>query len=66
MGILSIPPSSEALAWDPRPELAPRTASMPSCGAPMLGHVWDLTLRACHSVIVAGKTLIPGPKFSTP
>lgn len=61
MGILSVPPSSEALSWDPRPHPAPSTAS--SCGAPMLGPVWDLTLRAWRSVKVPGQTLTPAPKM---
>lgn len=29
----------------------------------MLGHVWNWTLRACHSAKVPGKTLTPGPKM---
>lgn len=29
----------------------------------MSAHVWDLTLRACPSVKVPGKTLTPGPKM---
>lgn len=29
----------------------------------MLGHIWDWTLRACHSVKVPEKTLTPEPKM---
>lgn len=58
---LSVPPSSEALAWDPGSHLAAGTAS--SCDAPFLGHIWDLTLRACPCVKRPGKTLTLEPKM---
>lgn len=66
--VLSVPPSSEALAWDSRGPKA-CTSSFYSfrdvylCTVPMLAHVWDLTLKACHSAKVAEKTLSPESKM---
>lgn len=44
--------------------LGPKTSwSSSSCGVPMLGHVWALTLRACPVSSLPRKRLTPGPKM---